>query len=236
MSNQIVVFTQEDKNKKADLLAKIGEALEDSEVAKLQSEIVKLNKKQKQATEQRGEFVTSIFKQITELKIEFKELIEGKVYNEDIVKAYAQEHGWIKEAKKTKTTSTKTGEEKEPLYVGTFKFSEYGFTMPKKKGKEELMGKGETELKWDWNKAYGGLAWQNKFIDAILAKGYVELVKKAEKESPDFIKWLNEFKVGEGPKAGQEIYEHKREFLKAFDIKPADADKIELFPKVAEKK
>ena len=61
MSNQIVVFTQEDKNKKAELLAKIGDALEDSEVAKLQSEIVKLNKKQKQATEQRGEFVTSIY-------------------------------------------------------------------------------------------------------------------------------------------------------------------------------
>jgi hypothetical protein len=76
-------------------------------------------------------------------------------------------------------------EPKEPLIVGIFKCADYGFVMPKNVNGEPMGS--DTELVWDFNKRYGSLSWQNKFIKAIISKGYEHVLEKATAESKEWI-------------------------------------------------
>ncbi|MGZ4928565.1 MAG: hypothetical protein ACXV76_09870 [Halobacteriota archaeon] len=177
--------------------------------------------------------VSTALKSLSELEIDFAKLMASQVYSPDEVKAYAEQKGWIKpshalskegdqlanqEAKKKSKA-----EAKPALIIGTFNLADYGFEMPKKANGEPMSN--ETTFEWDWNKGYIGRGWQPQFIKAITSKGYEHVVAKA---SSQFKAWLGEYKEGQRAKAGQKIYENKREFLGRFGIKPADADKIEL--------
>ncbi|MDD2820503.1 MAG: hypothetical protein PHW29_04495 [Flavobacterium sp.] len=220
-----MVFTKEQAEQRSNLLAQLAECVDEAQFAEIQKQLLELNKNQKQAKEERATNVANIFKNIADLEIDFNELMASKVYSVDVVKAYAQSQGWLStvETTSTKEKKEKTTEEKAPLYIGVFQFADYGFTMPFKKDGKTLMGNGETELNWDFNRRYGGLSWQQKFINAIVSKGYEHILEKA---TPEFKSWLMEFRMGSGPAKDKEIHENKREFLKMFDIKPADADKI----------
>jgi len=222
-----MVFTKEQAEQRTNLLAQLAECVDDDKFLEIQKQLLELNKYQKQAKEERANNVAKVFKDLTDLEIDFNQLMASKVYSVEVVKAYADSQGWLSTVEE-KTTSTKekketTTEQKEPLYIGVFNFADYGFTMPFNKDGTKLMGNGETSLNWDWNKRYGGLSWQQKFINAIKTKGYEQILEKA---TPEFKSWLMEFKIGSGPAKDKEIFENKREFLKMFDIKPADADKI----------
>lgn len=223
-----MVFTKEQAEQRTNLLAQLAECVDEEQFLELQKQLLELNKSQKQAKEERANNVAKVFKDLTDLEIDFNELMASKVYSVDVVKAYADSQGWLKSVEVTEkgtTTSTKqkSGEEVKPLYIGVFKFADYGFTMPFKKDGKSLMGDGETELHWDYNKRYGGLSWQQKFINVIKAKGYQHILEVAE---PEFKSWLMESVEGQGPAKGKQLFKNKREFLGLFDVKPADADSI----------
>jgi hypothetical protein len=221
-----MVFTKEQAEQRTNLLAQLAECVDEVQFLELQKQLLELNKSQKQAKEERANNVAKVFKDLTDLEIDFNELMTSKVYSVEVVKAYAQSQGWLSTVATTTSTTEKkekTKEEKPALYIGVFQFADYGFTMPMKADGVTPMGHGETELNWDWNKRYGGLSWQQKFINAIIAKGYEQILEKA---TPEFKSWLMEYRIGSGPAKDKQIYENKREFLKQFDMKPAEADKI----------
>lgn len=222
-----MVFTKEQAEQRSNLLAQLAECVDDDKFLEIQKQLLELNKYQKQAKEERANNVAKVFKDLTDLEIDFNQLMASKVYSVEVVKAYADSQGWLSTVEE-KTTTTKekketTTEQKEPLYIGMFNFADYGFNMPMKADGKTPMGKGETDLNWDWNKRYGGLSWQQKFINAIIAKGYEQILEKA---TPEFKSWLMESVEGQGPAKGKQLFKNKREFLGMFDIKPADADKI----------
>jgi len=221
-----MVFTKEQAEQRTNLLAQLAECVDEVQFLELQKQLLELNKSQKQAKEERANNVAKVFKDLTDLEIDFNELMASKVYSVEVVKAYAQSQGWLSTVETTTSTKEKkekTTVEKAPLYIGVFQFADYGFTMPMKADGVTPMGHGETELNWDWNKRYGGLSWQQKFINAIIAKGYEQILEKA---TPEFKSWLMESVEGQGPAKGKQLFKNKREFLGMFDIKPADADKI----------
>lgn len=222
-----MVFTKEQAEQRTNLLAQLAECVDEEQFLELQKQLLELNKSQKQAKEERANNVAKVFKDLTDLEIDFNELMASKVYSVEVVKAYADSQGWLKSVevteKGTTTTKQKSDEEVKPLYIGVFKFADYGFTMPYKKDGKSLMGDGETELHWDYNKRYGGLSWQQKFINVIKAKGYQHILEVAE---PEFKSWLMESVEGQGPAKGKQLFKNKREFLGLFDVKPADADSI----------
>lgn len=221
-----MVFTKEQAEQRTNLLAQLAECVDEVQFLELQKQLLELNKSQKQAKEERANNVAKVFKDLTDLEIDFNELMASKVYSVEVVKAYAQSQGWLSTVETTTSTKEKkekTTVEKAPLYIGVFQFADYGFTMPMKADGVTPMGHGETELNWDWNKRYGGLSWQQKFINAIIAKGYEAILEKA---TPEFKSWLMESVEGQGPAKGKKLFKNKREFLGMFDIKPADADKI----------
>jgi hypothetical protein len=221
-----MVFTKEQAEQRTNLLAQLAECVDEVQFLELQKQLLELNKSQKQAKEERANNVAKVFKDLTDLEIDFNQLMASKVYSVEVVKAYAQSQGWLSTVETTTSTKEKkekTTVEKAPLYIGVFQFADYGFTMPMKADGVTPMGHGETELNWDWNKRYGGLSWQQKFINAIIAKGYEQILEKA---TPEFKSWLMESVEGQGPAKGKQLFKNKREFLGMFDIKPADADKI----------
>lgn len=223
------IFTMPEKQKQADLLAKLALATTAEEFTAIQTELLELNIKKITAEKDRAENIKKVYSDLTALEISFAELMTQNLFSVETVKSWVQAQNWyVAPVVVEATTSTKDKKEKseeavEPLYIGVFNFADYGFTMPFNKDGTKLMGNGETSLNWDWNKRYGGLSWQQKFINAIKTKGYEQILEKA---TPEFKSWLMEFKIGSGPAKDKEIFENKREFLKMFDIKPADADKI----------
>lgn len=220
---------EQQEQQKQKILDALNECTDKQEFDRLQEQLFNLNVQIKTDKEEYEGKVSTALKSLSELKIEFSKLMASNVYSVDDVKAYAEEKGWINAAPMVSTQGDKLAnaeakkktksEPKESLIVGTFNFADYGFEMPKN-AKGEPMGN-ETSLDWDFNKRYGGLSWQNKFIKAITSKGYEHVL---EKSTPEFKDWVNTPKTSK--RGGGDIYENKRDFLASFGMKPADADKI----------
>ena len=226
------IFTKEQQDEKVQLQQQLADCTDEAQAQEVMKKLLDLNRKQQDAIKNRPLAVEGVFKQVAELEIKFNEFMEKSVFSMDVVKAYAVAQEWVTAPKPAKGGSTTQVVEApaEKLVVGTFQFADYGFTMPNKKDKNVPMGNGETSLEWDFNKRYGGLSWQQKFINAIIAKGYEDLISKI---TPEFKAWLQTSVVGQGPKKGQDIFLNKRDFLKIFDKKPAQADEITFnFPEV----
>jgi hypothetical protein len=215
------IFTKEQQDEKVQLQQQLADCTDEAQAQEVMKKLLDLNRKKQETEKNRPILIDAVFKQVKELEIEFKDFMEKSVFSLDVVKAYAIEQGFVKAvpAKGAKGTAKK----KAPVIIGTFNFSDYGFTMPNKKDKNVPMGDGETSLVWDFHKRYGGLSWEQKFINAILEKGYEHVVSVASKEFQD---WVETSVEGGGPKIGKQIFKNKREFLSAFDIKPAQADEI----------
>jgi hypothetical protein len=222
---------QEQEQQKQNLLTALKDCTDEQEFQQLQQDLFNLNKQMKQDKEEYEGKVSTALKSLSELEIDFAKLMASHVYNPDDVKAYAEQQGWIKPSnvvskegdQLANKQSKRKDEAKEPLIIGTFNFADYGFEMPKNAKGEPMSN--DTSFEWDWNKNYIGRGWQPQFIKAITAKGYEHVVANA---SPQFKDWLAQFKEGQKAKAGQKIYENKRDFLNRFGIKPADADKIDF--------
>lgn len=219
-TSNIVIFTKDQAKAKADLIAKLGSCTTTEQFAEIQEQLLSLNVAENTAKQQRAESIDTIFKQIGALEITFTELLNAGVFSRDTVKTFADEQGWVNTVQVAGASSTSTKKVKPELIVGTFNFEDYGFTMPKKPS-GELQGKGETSLTWDWNKVYGGLSWQSKFISAIKAEGWKKLLEK-ETITNEFKKWLFEDTVstgvGKGAVKGEKLYKNKREFLSWFGV------------------
>lgn len=130
------------------------------------------------------------------------------------VKQYAQNQGWMKD-RETNAATTDDDTDKPEVIVGTFKLSDYGFTMPMK-GKSSTPIAADTELKWDINKFYPATTWQYKFIKSITAKGLEDLQKHL---TPEFKSWLEEHTIpNKGPMANKAIFKNKRKFMAYFGL------------------
>jgi hypothetical protein len=220
------IFTKEQQDEKAKLQQQIAGCTDDVQAMEIMKQLLDLNRKQQDAINNRPSAVAGVFKQVGELEIQFNEFMEKSVFSIEVVKAYAVAQEWVTAPKPAKggTTTQVVEAPAEKLIVGTFQFADYGFTMPNKKSTTVPMGNGDTSLEWDFNKRYGGPSWQQKFINAIIAKGYQDVISKI---TPEFKAWLETSELGKGgPKNGIPIFKNKRDFLKAFDIKPAQADDI----------
>lgn len=222
--------SQEQEQQKQNILSAMNGCTDQQEFQRLQQELFNLNVQIKKDKEEYEGKVSTALKSLSELQIDFAKLMASNVYSPDVVKEYAEQQGWIKTSPAISKEGDKLANEqakkndkepKKPLIVGTFNFADYGFEMPKNV-KGEPMGN-ETSLEWDWNRRYGGPSWQLKFIKAIKSKGYEHVLEKA---TPQFKDWVSQPKISK--RGGGNIYENKRDFLEAFAIKPADADKIDL--------
>lgn len=210
-------FAKDYDKEKESLLSQLRDCLDEDQALEINRKIVQLNREKKQAQEERANNVAKLFNDLKQYEVDFNELMASRVYSPEVVMNYLEQNN-ISSPKKATSKGTSKQEDKESkklLTVGTFNLADYGFEAP---------NSNETEFTWQWNKRYGP-SWQSKFIRAIAEKGYEHVLDKA---TPEFKAWLMEYKEGQKRAAGKKIFENKREFLKTFGMKPADADKIEL--------
>jgi len=213
-----MLFTKDQQQQKEVILAQLRDCLDEEKALQFQSELINLNKQAKQAQDERAGKVDTVFKDLADLQVDFEELMKARIYFEEDVRAYAEKRQWITAhnygEQKSNTSKNEEKPKKPPVIVGVFKFEDYGFTMP-------LNNKGvamsqATSLEWDFNKRYGPLGWEAKFIKSIKSKGWEHILSVASNE---FKKWLFESKIAtKGRSAGNKIFENKREFLTSFDI------------------
>lgn len=229
-------MTKDYQQEKDSLLAQLRDCLDDDQALEIQKKIVQLNREERQAKEERENNIAKLFTDLVKNEVSFDELMGAQVYSPQVVLDYLQQHRLIPSYASSSAqshagrASDKEGKaDKKSLIVGTFSLADYGFEMPKNAKGQPMSD--ATEFVWDWNKRYGGLSWENKFIRLLAEKGYRHAFEKA---TPAFKLWLNDYKEGQKRAAGKKIYENKREFLKTFGMKPADADKIDLSFEVPE--
>lgn len=195
------------------------------DIAALASELANLRSEDKKAKEALSGEVHNIVQQLISLRrdhgITFaalqNEMVDGEIpFPKADVLDYCQRQGWMPSVapRAGKAKADKGDDEKQPLIVGKFKLADFGFTMPKRVNGQPASN--DTELEWDYNKRYGGRAWQTALINAIKAAG---IEKAGEHFSEDFKKWLNNAKKAtQGRYAGKDFYENKKNFYAEFGL------------------
>lgn len=216
-----VVFTEEDQNRQSELRSLINVCDDEAQGAKLQAELIKLNKKEKTFTAQRGGNIADLFTKLHSLNITIAELFEGEqpLFPVKAAKAYAQEKGWTNKAAAPAGNgkSGKQGdrEKRQPIFVGTFFTKDFPkFKVPKDGDGNPLV---DPEFSFELFRKYGPTP-NNDFANAIKAKGHQFIVEHA---CNDFKAWLavEGETADRGRAAGLPNHPNFREFMAVLGVK-----------------
>ncbi len=228
--SEIVFFTKEQAQTKAEIMAKMGLCTTPEEFAEIQEQLLALNVAEGKAKDS----LKSIFSQLSNFNVGFNELLKAGVISNDDAWVYANQQGWcnkltdsdikaiaIEKFGMVVPKNPKT--DKGKMVVNVFKTADFPeFVVPTDKD-DKTKKLVADEFEWDLFKKYGPTP-NNEFINAIKNKGYEWVIANS---LDSFKKWLrapHKKTVGRG--AGDTIYENGRDFLFRFEIKNAEADII----------